>query len=122
MKSNINNIGSKISRAVGTTFKTLACGKAALAAAVAGVTLGLGGSAMGAVADVQSIVTTAVFGSTSTVNSVPGAGGGSGYTSGRNYNLHYGGEDLEITKITAGGKTYTPTALATAVVDRHTGP
>ncbi len=117
----IVKIGNHVSRKVGQ-FRKLARSKAILATAVAATGLSFAGNSFGALADVQSIQTHLSFGPTSSVSNVSGAGTGSGFTSGRHYNLNYGGQDLAITKITTNTATYVPTSIANTVVDRASGP
>jgi hypothetical protein len=95
---------------------------AALLAAAGVAGLSFSKSAIGAVADVTSIQTQLVTGSTTTVTSDKGGGNSSGFTSGHSYTMKYLGDDVKITKVTAGSSTYVPTAIASTVIDRGSGP
>jgi hypothetical protein len=117
-------VGKRGSRTAGNfkRFNNRMVGKATLAAAVAASSLGFAGTAMGAIADVTSIQTQLVTGSTSTVTGDTGAGNSSGFTSGHTYTMKYLGDDLKIIKITTASTSYVPTEIATTVVDRGSGP
>ncbi len=116
MFSQISNIGT-----FATKITKLARSKAALAAAVA--TLGLTGNSFGAFTDVTSINTKFTTGITSTVSNVPGYGASySPFQPNTNWNVSYGGDTNAILSVTAAGKTYSTTGLATNAVRRFVGP
>jgi hypothetical protein len=114
MFSTINHIGTSLSRSM-----KIARGKTALAAATAVAALGLTTSARANLLDVESITTKIVnIAPPTVVNNVTSDGNQGVFHNSKTYNMHYAGNDLEITSIVDASGTYVPSAIATTTIER----
>ena len=98
--------------------------KMVVGAAVAAASLGMAGTTHAAIATITGLTTSApVFGTTTSVSNVVGVGAAySQFQAPNTYTVNYAGEDLAVKTVTAAGKTYSATGLASDVVRRYVGP
>src|ERR1700733_1810770 len=109
MFSEFNIVGNTKSKTLGrlVDLKPGIARRMMITAAITGAGLTLASSAFGSsITDVTSITAKPVTGSTTTVTGDTGGGNSSGFTSGHTYTMKYLGDDLKITKITAGSTSY----------------